>query len=127
MKKILGALLLVITVAFSSNAFANDNIPIGVEYVVSVNSVDFVAVATDVPTGIVVINVAESSVNYIASVEGLTESVNFVNSNSIDRNFAEVYLPNEVGLTNKTSYNGTNFAKVFLPNEVGLIKETLLI
>ena len=79
MKKVLGALLLIITVAFSSNAFANDNVPIGVDYVVSVNSVDFVAVATDVPTGIVVINVADKSVNYVASVEGLVESVPIVN------------------------------------------------
>ena len=84
MKKVLGALLLVIAVAFTStvSASTNDNIPIGVEYVVSVNSVDFVAVATDVPTvptGIVVINVADKSVNYVASVEGLVESVPIVN------------------------------------------------
>lgn len=125
MKKFLGALLVLTMVAFTSNASTNDNLPIGVEYVVSVNSVDFVVVATEVPTASVVINVADKSVNYIASVEGLAESDNFVNGNSNKVNFAKVYLPNEVGLTNKANYSETNFAKTFLPNEVGLTKENV--
>ena len=110
MKKVLGALLLVIAVAFTStvSASTNDNIPIGVEYVVSVNSVDFVAVATDVPTvptGIVVINVADKSVNYVASVEGLIKVFSLSRGNST---------------------NGTEFVKIFLPVEVGLSNSNIL-
>jgi hypothetical protein len=102
MKKIFSVLsLIAILTIFSTEAVANDT-DVGVEYVASFDSPDLVSVAVvEVPTVIEFINVADSSVNYIASEGG-------------------VDIPDIVAGLSATS--STNYAKVFLPFEVGLLE-----
>jgi len=84
MKKVLGALLLVIAVAFTStvSASTNDNIPIGVEYVVTVPLDGDVAILNaylDIFHPSLVFDGEKVINKESASVEGLVESVPIVN------------------------------------------------
>lgn len=128
MKKIFGVLSLiaVLTISFASEAVASDN-DVGFEYVATTYSPDNVVVAVvEVPMFIEFINVADESVNYIASKEDV-KIPDIVSKDSVinSTNHANIFLPFEVGLSSETinfdtNNLGTNYANIYLPFEVGL-------
>jgi hypothetical protein len=115
MKKVFGVLSLIaiLTVAFTSQASASDGTDYNVEFVISDYSPVYVAVATvDVPV-FGVFNVADEPVNYMSKEGVFTANIVSGDSTIISKfgtSFAEVFLPNEVGLTSKNII--TNFETV---------------
>jgi len=137
MKKVLGALLLVIAVAFTStvSASTNDNIPIGVEYVVTVPLDGDVAILNaylDIFHPSLVFDGEKVINKESASVEGLVESVPIVNvaliNGIVNRNLVASVegLIKVFSLSRGNSTNGTEFVKIFLPVEVGLSNSNIL-
>jgi len=110
MKRIFGVLSLIaiLTVAFTSQASAN-GIDNNVEFVVSVDYHPnvVIAVATlEVPKVFGFINVADNSVNYIASWEGVEIPDIDSRDSVINLNdFSATHLPFEVGLLSEAFYN----------------------
>jgi hypothetical protein len=111
MKKSFGVLSLIaiLMVAFTSQASANDTVDCKVEFAVTHSSSFAVdTVAFEVPEVFGLLNFSVDELT--ASKEGASNA-NIVSSNSIisskfGNSFAEVFLPNEVGLSEKTfNYN----------------------
>ena len=112
MKKIFGVLSLIaiLTVAFSTKAIASEADNVSTEYVASLDAPDFVAVAVvDLPTFTLFTNPMEVPItNSLANGEVVdsAEIVAGVLSNN-ESNYANIFLPVEVGLFTANVDNGT--------------------
>lgn len=103
MKKIFGilSLIAILTVAFSTKVIASDADNVSTEFVASLDAPDFVAVAVaDLPTLTLFTNPMEVPINKIVANGEVVDSAEIVAGvlNTNESNFANIFLPIEVGL-----------------------------